>query len=136
MWKESTPMGDNTEKTGDKLPTTAEMITEKVEHLREYASELQREVAKQQAEIYEAALLRLMERTGDNLELVNNLRDFINALEHRANFGYSEDPIGKSSQENLAKFFEEVAKALRWTVTHGNRPTDLKIDLSEWEAGK
>jgi len=108
-------------------------LMERHQTSKEHATELQNSVAEAQEAKLGIILRRLMERTEDNPELVNSLNAFLDALEHRANFGDSEKPLGKGSQQDIAKFMEEATKALRWTVTGGNRPADLKVDFSEWE---
>ena len=100
---------------------------------KEHATELQNNVAEAQEAKLGITLRMLMERTEDNPELVNALNTFLDALDHRANFGDSEKPLGKGSQQDIAKFMEEATKALRWTVTGGNRPSDLKVDFGKWE---
>jgi hypothetical protein len=73
-----------------------------------------------------------MNRTENNPEIVNNLNEFLDALDHQSFYGDNSQNIGKGRQEDLAKFLGEAAKAARWTVGGGNRPSDLKIDLSKW----
>lgn len=111
-------------------------LMERHQSSKEHATELQNNVAEAQEAKLGITLRRLMERTEDNPELVNALNTFLDALDHRANFGDSEKPLGKGNQQDIAKFMEEVTKALRWTVTGGNRPSDLKVDFSKWEKRK
>ena len=73
-----------------------------------------------------------MERSENNPDIVNNLNQFLDALEHQSFYGDSSQNITHGRQEDLAKFLGEAAKALRWTVGGGNRPSDVKIDLSKW----
>jgi hypothetical protein len=61
------------------------------------------------------------------------LNEFLDALEHQSYFGQSDKPLSPSRQKDIADFLGQAAKALRWTVGGGNRPADLKVDLSKWE---
>ena len=101
---------------------------------KEYATELQNSVAEIQEAKLGVTLRRLMERTGDNTELVNSLNGFLDSLDHQSNFGNSGETLGKSRANDLAKFLKEATKAVRWTVGHGNSPTDIKINFTEWES--
>ena len=67
---------------------------------------------------------------------INNLNEFLNALEHQSYFGKSDEQLGKGRQNDLTDFLEEATKALRWTVGGGGRPADIKVDLSRWELNK
>lgn len=100
------------------------------------ASELQKSVAEIQAAKYETTLYRLMDRTKDNPELVNNLNALLDGLDHQSRFGNSSESIGPARQEDLSKFLGEVAKALRWSVGGGNRPADVQVDLNKWNLNK
>ena len=100
---------------------------------KEHATELQKEVAEIHVAKLETTLYRLMSRTGDNPDLVNGLNELLNSLDHQSTFGDSEKPLTDSRQKDLANFLVESTKALRWTVGGGNRPADLKVDLSKWE---
>lgn len=88
---------------------------------REHASELQRKVATYQAALYEESLYRLMQRSGDNTELINSLKDFLVALDHNSSFGDPEKPFGKGQAEKLTQFLKEKGEELRW-LPPGGRP--------------
>ncbi|MDO8486449.1 MAG: hypothetical protein Q7S77_02020 [Candidatus Staskawiczbacteria bacterium] len=100
------------------------------------ATELQQEVAEAQAARLETILYKLMSRTENNPDLVNGLSELLGSLEHQAMFGDPIEPLNKSREKDLSSFLEETAKALRWTVGGGNRPADVKVDLSKWELNK
>jgi len=109
-----------------------EVWKERLEVAKEASTETQKEIADIQGAKFETSLLRLMNRTENNPEIVNNLNEFLDALDHQSFYGDNSQNIGKGRQEDLAKFLGEAAKAARWTVGGGNRPSDLKIDLSKW----
>ena len=111
-------------------------LQERHDTSKENATELQNSVAKNQEAKLGIALRQLMDRTGDNPELVNSLNGFLDALEHQAGFGDSDKQLSEARAEDLAKFLEETAKALRFTVGHDERPSNIEIDLSEWELNK
>ena len=93
---------------------------------KEQATELQNNIAENQEARLGIALRELMRRTEDNTELVNNLNSFLQALEHQASFGESEEPLAKSRVEDLIAYFSEKSEELRWDVGGGNRRGDRK----------
>ncbi|MBI2049943.1 MAG: hypothetical protein HYT35_00600 [Candidatus Staskawiczbacteria bacterium] len=111
-------------------------ILEYRDSYKEHATELQKEVAEVQAAKLETTLYKLMSRTGNNHELVNNLNWLLDSLDHQATFGDPSKPLHEARQKNLISFLEETAKALRFTVGGGERPADVKVDLSKWELNK
>ncbi len=118
---------------GSKEPEGENMYAENLSTSRERANDLEKNVEEIQSAKYGSALLRLMERTKDNTEIINNLNEFLDALEHQSQHGDSGQGLSESRQKELADFFAEAAKALRWKVGGGNRPADLKVNLSRWE---
>lgn len=110
----------------------AEVWQKRLEEAKERSTEAQNEVADIQGAKLEMSLLRIMDRTENNPEIVNNLNELLNALEHQSFYGDSSQNIARGRQEDLGKFLGEAAKALRWTVGGGNRPADVKVDLSKW----
>ncbi len=117
--------GQKIEKRGNILETR--------DSYKEHATELQKEVAEIHVAKLETTLYRLMSRTGDNPDLVNGLNELLNSLDHQSTFGDSEKPLADGRQKDLSDFLGQATKALRWTVGGGNRPSDLKVDLSRWE---
>jgi hypothetical protein len=82
------------------------------ESTRNGASDLQRETAAKQSEYWERAVLTAMQRSGDNIELVNAMRDFATALEHRTIFGDPEQPLSPSQQADLVGFLGSATAKL------------------------
>ncbi len=111
-------------------------LQKRYETSKDNATELQNDVAEAQEAKLGIVLRQLMDRTQNNPELINNLNGFLDALDHQAGFGNSGEQLSGARAADLAKFLEEAAKAIRWTVGHGARPADIKVDLSEWELGK
>lgn len=91
--------------------------------LRSHSSELQLEVVSQQARMYEAALLTLMHRTGDNTDLVNSINGFVSTLADRAMFGKSDEPLEHNQQADLVTFFDDATTRLG-----GGQHTGWNID--------
>lgn len=79
---------------------------------REAASELQRGVAEPQAAKYETTLYRLLERTGNDPELVNAMNEFLGAVDLKSIFGESDKPLPKAELAHITKFFQEKTKEL------------------------
>jgi hypothetical protein len=79
---------------------------------RKRASDLQRSVAEVQAARYETSLYRLMERSGNNPELVNVLNNFTRILDRNSGVGVSDQPFTREQVEKLTKFFEEKTKEM------------------------
>jgi hypothetical protein len=82
------------------------------------------------------ALTRRAENPELRRELQNTLASTVESLNNFAQLGDSEKPMSESKVRNLIAFLTEVTKAVNYTVGHGNRPADIKIDLSEWELNK
>lgn len=80
--------------------------------LRENSSQLERETAEWQSKTYEQSLLLLMRRSGDNVELINSMRDFVAALANRAMFGDSDEPLRSGQQADLVDFFTDASNRL------------------------
>ena len=79
---------------------------------RQAATELQRKVAEAQGARFEMSVLLLMRRSKDNIELVDAMRDFLNALENRSMFGQEDEPLGKTNVRALTDFFEEAKEKM------------------------
>lgn len=126
--------GENPEE--EPMETELEMWARRLNKAREHSTELQKEGQEIQSAKLGTTLLRLMERSGDNKEIVDNLSEFLDGLDHQSFYGQSDKPIGPGRQKELAEFLGEAAKALRWTVGGGTRPADVDINLSKWELGK
>ena len=78
--------------------------------------------------------LKGIELWADVMEIpsaVNNLNEFLDALDHQSFYGDSSRDLGVGRQQDLADFFRATAKSLRWIVGGGNR-TGETIDLSKW----
>ena len=122
------------------VESTKEFKITKLESSREAATDLQREVASGQAMSLEDTSLTLMRRSAEgeknNVELVNALAGFLQALEHQASFGSSSEPL--RGAKDLTNFLQEAAKALRWKVG----PESVsgvgveEPDFSKWESKK
>mgnify|MGYP005846283137 CR=1 FL=1 len=54
-----------------------------------------------------------MQRSENNPEIVNNLNEFLDALEHQSSFGNSSEDLNPGRQKDLSQFLQETAKALR-----------------------
>ncbi|KKP31037.1 MAG: hypothetical protein UR22_C0031G0001, partial [Parcubacteria group bacterium GW2011_GWC2_32_10] len=100
-----------------------------------YATDEQKKAVEHQEAMLGSTLYTLMRRTENNPEIIKGLTDFINALEHQANYGNSERGVGPERQKDVAEFLTEAAKALRWRVGGGNQPSKeaMPINLSKWE---
>ena len=90
--------------------------------LREEATPLQRNTAETQAAHYEAILLNLMKRTGDDVDLVNSLNGFIGALDNKAAFGHSEEQIPKPAQQRLTQTLTQGLNSLNSLNMEGGSP--------------
>ncbi len=88
------------------------------------ASELQQKVGEIQGAKWETSIYRLMERSGDNIELTNALNSFLIALEKRAVRGVESDQLKAVEIEALTKFFTEKSKELEFLT--GNQPSPGK----------
>ncbi|GEM_PF-6804877 len=82
------------------------------DQMKEKAPEAQNNVAEVQTARYQEALNTLMERSGNDANLINALNDFTEALEHRAMFGASHEPLHPKQIEALTNFFQEVNSRL------------------------
>jgi hypothetical protein len=100
---------------------------------REHSNELEKNIAEVQGAKLETALLILMKRSDDNPELINNLNALLDALLHQANFGKSDELLGKGRREELTAWLEEKSEELRWDVGPGGRKADRK---PTWEGKK
>ena len=100
--QESSPPTEDWQKRHD------EFINKK----RESATELQRDVAQKQAEMLELALYNIMQRTGNNPDIVNGLRDFIRELDIKGAYGASDKLLAPNLQEKLADFLRETVERL------------------------
>lgn len=81
---------------------------------RKQATDLEKGVADAQVARYETSLLRLMRRTKDNPELVNALKHFIEAMEHRSIYGNLDEQLSANGVTALVEFFNKSADELRW----------------------
>ena len=108
----------------------------RLEQSRLHSTELQKNVEGIQSAKYGILLLRLRERTENNSEIINNINELLDALDHQSSYGQSDRPISPFRQKELAEFLGEAAEALRWSVGGGNRPSNVDINLSKWELGK
>jgi hypothetical protein len=79
---------------------------------RKRASDLQRRAAEIQGARYETTLYRLMERSGNNRDLINALNNFTREFDNSSDYGRSDQPLASPHVEKLTKFFEEIAKEL------------------------
>lgn len=75
--------------------------------------ELRANVAEAQSAKYEVALKRLMERSDDNVELVNSLRDFIGAIDVKSFFGNSDELMPEGYVNRLSEFFKQKTEELK-----------------------
>jgi hypothetical protein len=92
-----------------------------VDQVREHASDVAREIAADQAEEYEVAVLNLMRRTGDDPELANSLRDFVSALQSKSFFGDGSDrPLGPDKVADLVDFLGDATRRLRGQSKKGD----------------
>jgi hypothetical protein len=115
------------------IESDAQVWKRRLGEAKEHSTEMQNEVVDIQEAKLGVTLRRLMQRSGDNPEIVNNLNSLLDALDHQSHYGDSAEDIGPGRQDDLQKFLGEAANALRWTVGGGNRPASLKVDLSKWE---
>lgn len=120
------------EKMGSQEPEESEEIPEEIplaenpylktrDAYRKHASEMQREVAEIGAASYETTLLRFLERTGNNRELLDAINDFMGALEHQSAYGDNSQPLHPSRIKELVEFLKEEKDEL-WFAGGGNRP--------------
>ena len=79
-----------------------------------HASELQKGVAEVQSAKYETVLYRLMQRTGDDPDVVNALNAFVDGLELQSIFCQSEDPLPGEKKEKLVEFLRTNAESLNF----------------------
>jgi hypothetical protein len=79
-------------------------------------AELRKNVSETQSEMYGSALVRLMERSNDNLELVNALRDFIKEVDIKSWRGKSDEPMPENYTKNLAEFFKQKTEELKQII--------------------
>ncbi len=79
-------------------------------------TQLQAQVSTRQAAAYKDTLIRLMQRTGDNIELVNALRDFLVVVDQKSWRGQSDQPMTPGYTERLTQFFRQQAEALKALV--------------------
>src|SRR4051794_14893516 len=82
------------------------------DNTRKRASDLQKKTAEVQAARYETTIYRLMERSGDNSDLVNALNDFSCILHGRSFHGVNDQPLTSTQVERLTRFFEDKSKEL------------------------
>jgi hypothetical protein len=75
---------------------------------REKATPYQKRTAEIQSARYETALLRLMDRSGDNLGLINALNKFTKSLDTKSLFGSSDEALAAVHIDKLTNFFEEM----------------------------
>jgi hypothetical protein len=80
--------------------------------VRNRATDLQRGVAEVQAARYETTLYRLMERSGNNPELLNALNNFTRVLDNRSFYGVSDELLAPNQIKRLSKFIEEKTKEM------------------------
>lgn len=90
--------------------------------LREGATTSQRRIAETQATHFEAILLNLMKRAGDDVDLVNSLNGFIKALDNKAAFGHSEEQIPKPAQQRLTQTLQTLTQGLNSLNMEGGLP--------------
>jgi flagellar biosynthesis chaperone FliJ len=91
--------------------------------VREHSTEMRNNVAEIQAARYEIALQLLMERSGENADLVNALNSFVKALETISNRGSTNEQMLPTHVEQITKFFNEKTEELsNWTLSGNNRP--------------
>jgi hypothetical protein len=79
---------------------------------RKRASDFQRSVAEVQAARYETTLYRLMERSGNNIDLVNALNNFTRILDNRSRYRPSDQHLIPNQIERLTKFFQDKTKEI------------------------
>jgi len=85
-------------------------ILERRDQMMERASDLQKMGAEIQGAKYQMALLTIMERSDDNVGLVNALNKFLDSLDWRAHRGRSDGPL--MSPDSLTKFLIDSAEEL------------------------
>lgn len=61
---------------------------------------------------YEVALHTLMERSGDDAELVNAMNGFLDRLNHAAALGRPGESLGKNRRAEIISLFQEAAERL------------------------
>lgn len=88
-------------------------LRKRADAARAGATELQCEVAKAQGEKWEVAMIRVMQRTGDNPELTNAMNGFLSALTNAAAYGTSDQPLNAERQRLMKTFFEDAAERLQ-----------------------
>lgn len=84
---------------------------------REHASDLQKNISEVQSARYEHALLRLMERSADDTNLVNAMNELTQALDWVAAFGNPEEAIPQERVEWYANAIRQVAETIRSSYT-------------------
>ncbi len=103
------PQGSNSEESAEKPKNPYLAMRDKY---RERSTEMQNNVAEVQAARYETAVHQLLERSGDDMELVNALNGFIKELEIQAARGRNDEPLSKAQVEKITKFFQEKTTEL------------------------
>ena len=76
----------------------------------EKASDFQQKAVELHGAKYQIAMLRIMEKSGDDVEILNALNKFLDALDARASRGGSGEAFRKP--DKFAKFLNEVAEKL------------------------
>ncbi len=76
-------------------------------------TELRKSVSEKQADIYAEAVVKLMERTNDNPELVNALRDFVKELGIKSWRGGADQSLSEGYVGRLTEFFKEKTEELK-----------------------
>ncbi|OGZ84528.1 MAG: hypothetical protein A2599_02420 [Candidatus Staskawiczbacteria bacterium RIFOXYD1_FULL_39_28] len=105
------------------------------------ATEVQKELASDQATNFETSVVTLLRRSESegkiNVDVVNGLQSLLRGLEFYATFE-GQGIMGAEKQQELAAFLAEVGNALKNTVaTKGrSKAVDVKVDFSRWETKK
>ncbi len=86
-------------------------ILERRDQMMERATDMQKRVAEIQGAEYQTALLRVMEKSGDDTRLVNAMGDFLESLDWRSDKG---GPDGENfNKDGFAEFLEKMTKEVR-----------------------
>jgi hypothetical protein len=79
---------------------------------RDRASDFQRKGAEIQAARYESTLYRLMERSGNDRDLINALNQFTRVFDSCSHFGEGDQPMPPTEVKRLTQFFEDFTNLL------------------------
>jgi len=95
--------------TTSEQPDTKALYEHEVSQLEAGASEFARESADLQAVQYKDVVLTLMERSGDNPDLMDALSRFTRELDGKAHFDYDDQSLKPAHQQALVEFLNDAA---------------------------